>query len=37
MIKNESSLRTGEKQYHDRVFEEEINELINVTQQHYEG
>ncbi|KAF8577316.1 leucyl-tRNA synthetase [Ramaria rubella] len=35
MIKTES-LRAGEKQYHDRVFEEEINELINITQQHYE-
>ncbi|KAF8586776.1 hypothetical protein K439DRAFT_1614866 [Ramaria rubella] len=32
----ESSLRAREKQYHDRVFEEEINELINTTQQHYE-
>ncbi|KAF8522737.1 hypothetical protein BU17DRAFT_86642 [Hysterangium stoloniferum] len=35
-IQSEASLRSGEKQYHDRVFEEEIKELINTTQQHYE-
>jgi len=29
-------LRTGEKQYHDRVFEEEIKELIDITQNRYE-
>ncbi|KIJ34886.1 hypothetical protein M422DRAFT_262845 [Sphaerobolus stellatus SS14] len=35
-IQNKASLRTGEKNYHDRVFEEEIKELINTTQDRYE-
>ncbi|KAG6864507.1 hypothetical protein C0991_009022 [Blastosporella zonata] len=36
IIKDESTLRTGPRNYHDDVFEHEINELINVTQGHYE-
>ena len=37
MVKDKDSLRTGEKNYHDKVFEHEINELINITQSHYEA
>lgn len=36
MTQNQASLRTGQKEYHDRIFEEEINQLINATQEHYE-
>ncbi|TFL03231.1 hypothetical protein BDV98DRAFT_527824 [Pterulicium gracile] len=32
------TLRQGPKNsYHDQVFEQEINELINITQSHYES
>jgi leucyl-tRNA synthetase len=38
MIKDEANLRHGARNsYHDRVFEEEINDLINITQSHYEA
>jgi leucyl-tRNA synthetase len=38
MIKDEGNLRRGDRNsYHDRVFEEEINDLINITQSHYEA
>ncbi|KAG6855427.1 hypothetical protein H0H87_003027 [Tephrocybe sp. NHM501043] len=37
VIKDEASLRTGPRNYHDDVFEHEMNELINVTQSHYEN
>ena len=37
MTKDAAGLRTGPKDsYHDKVFEEEINHLINVTKEHYE-
>lgn len=36
MLKDEAKLRIGEKNYHDKVFEEEVNDLINITQGHYE-
>lgn len=35
-MKDESKLRIGPKNYHDRVFEEEIIDHINITNQHYE-
>ncbi|KAH7921139.1 leucyl-tRNA synthetase [Leucogyrophana mollusca] len=35
---NHATLRQGPKDsYHDRVFEEEINDLINITKSHYEA
>ena len=37
MIKDDMNLRHGERNYHDEVFEQEINELINITQSHYEA
>ncbi|KAH7909984.1 hypothetical protein BJ138DRAFT_1127238 [Hygrophoropsis aurantiaca] len=38
MINDQSSLRKGaQDSYHDRVFEEEVNDLINVTKGHYEA
>ncbi|TCD62832.1 cytosolic leucyl tRNA synthetase [Steccherinum ochraceum] len=37
IIKDDSALRTGEKNYHDKVFEEEVNDLINITKGHYEN
>ena len=37
MIKEGAGLRTGPKDsYHDKVFEEEINNLINTTKEQYE-
>jgi leucyl-tRNA synthetase len=37
MIKEGAGLRTGPKDsYHDKVFEEEINNLINITKERYE-
>jgi len=37
MIKEGAGLRTGPKDsYHDKVFEEEINNLINITKEQYE-
>jgi leucyl-tRNA synthetase len=37
MIKDDAKLRQGEQNYHDMIFVNEINELINVTQGHYEA
>ena len=37
MIKDEANLRHGPRTYHDNVFEEEIGDLINITQSHYEA
>jgi leucyl-tRNA synthetase len=36
MIKDQSNLRNGPRTYHDKVFEEEVNDLINITKGHYE-
>ena len=36
-MKEGAGLRTGPKNsYHDKVFEEEINNLINITNEQYE-
>lgn len=35
-MKDETKLRTGPKNYHDRVFEEEIVEHINITKHHFD-
>lgn len=32
-----SKLRTGPRNFHDDVFENEINDLINITQGHFEA
>ncbi|KAH0833985.1 hypothetical protein J3R83DRAFT_11219 [Lanmaoa asiatica] len=37
MLKDESKLRVGPRNYHDRVFEEEIIDHINITKHHYEA
>ncbi|KAF8153999.1 hypothetical protein B0H34DRAFT_662062 [Crassisporium funariophilum] len=37
MIKDEPNLRHGPRNYHDQVFEQEVNELINITNSHYEA
>jgi leucyl-tRNA synthetase len=38
MVKEEPNLRHGPKDlYHDLVFEQEVNDLINITQTHYEA
>ncbi|KAF8119321.1 hypothetical protein EV363DRAFT_1514781 [Boletus edulis] len=37
MLKDESKLRTSPKNYHDRVFEEEIIGHINITKHHYDS
>lgn len=29
-------MRHGPRTYHDKVFEEEVNDLINITKGHYE-
>ncbi|KAJ3575430.1 hypothetical protein NP233_g1086 [Leucocoprinus birnbaumii] len=34
-LKDQASLRHGPRSYFDDVFEQEINELINITQSHY--
>ncbi|KAI0077647.1 leucine-tRNA ligase [Panus rudis PR-1116 ss-1] len=34
-VQNGDKLRTGERNFHDRVFEEEINNLINITEGHF--
>ena len=36
MTREQEKLRTGQKTYHDVVFEEEIKNLINITNGHYE-
>ncbi|KDR74066.1 hypothetical protein GALMADRAFT_141803 [Galerina marginata CBS 339.88] len=37
MVKDQDNLRHGPRNYHDSVFEEEVNDLINITQSHYEA
>ncbi|KAF8622600.1 hypothetical protein AX15_006860 [Amanita polypyramis BW_CC] len=37
MVKDKEKLRQGQRNYHDDVFENEINDLINITQTHYEA
>ncbi|THH16229.1 hypothetical protein EW146_g4378 [Bondarzewia mesenterica] len=38
MTQNAANLRTGPRNsYHDNVFEQEINDLINITKSHYEA
>ncbi|KAG6877276.1 hypothetical protein C0993_008924, partial [Termitomyces sp. T159_Od127] len=37
VIKDEANLRSGPRNYHDDVFEQEMNELTNITQGHYEA
>ncbi|KAJ3523955.1 hypothetical protein NMY22_g11212 [Coprinellus aureogranulatus] len=37
MVENQSKLRTGPRNFHDDVFENEINDLINITKSHYEA
>ncbi|KAH7103714.1 leucyl-tRNA synthetase [Auriculariales sp. MPI-PUGE-AT-0066] len=36
VVTNAANMRDGEKNFHDRVFEEEMNDLINSTKEHYE-
>ena len=37
MTKEGAGLRTGPKDsYHDKIFEEEINNMINITKEQYE-
>ncbi|KAI0031473.1 leucyl-tRNA synthetase [Vararia minispora EC-137] len=35
MMKDDAKLRTGPRNYHDKVFENEINNLINLTRESY--
>ena len=37
LVKDQDKLRTGLRNYHDTVFEQEVNDLINITQSHYEA
>jgi leucyl-tRNA synthetase len=37
MVAESAKLRSGLRNYHDRVFEEDIKDLINITQRHYEA
>ncbi|KAF8970605.1 hypothetical protein BDZ97DRAFT_1724807 [Flammula alnicola] len=37
MVKDQANLRHGPRNYHDQVFEQEVNDLINITQSHYEA
>ncbi|KAK2465536.1 hypothetical protein APHAL10511_002428 [Amanita phalloides] len=37
MVKDKEKLRHGQRNYHDDVFENEINDLINITQRNYEA
>lgn len=37
MFSAEANLRHGPRNYHDEVFLQEINDLINITQSHYEA
>ncbi|KZP30034.1 leucyl-tRNA synthetase [Athelia psychrophila] len=37
MIKEAPNMRHGPRTYHDKVFEEEVNDLINITKGHYEN
>ncbi|KAF9054244.1 hypothetical protein BJ165DRAFT_696298 [Panaeolus papilionaceus] len=35
MVNDKAKLRHGEKNYHDIVFEQEIQDLVNITKGHY--
>ncbi|PPQ63439.1 hypothetical protein CVT24_004971 [Panaeolus cyanescens] len=35
MVNDKAKLRHGEKNYHDLVFEQEIQDLVNITKGHY--
>ncbi|PCH43011.1 leucyl-tRNA synthetase [Wolfiporia cocos MD-104 SS10] len=37
MMQDKSKLRSGPRNYHDRVFEEEVIGLINTTKRYYEA
>lgn len=37
MFTAEANLRHGTHNYHDEVFLQEINDLINITHSHYEA
>ncbi|KIL65362.1 hypothetical protein M378DRAFT_10765 [Amanita muscaria Koide BX008] len=37
MVKDKDKLRHGGRICHDEIFENEVNELINITQSHYEA
>ncbi|KAL6308866.1 leucine-tRNA ligase [Sparassis latifolia] len=37
MTQGESKLREGPRNYHDIIFEEEVNALINTTKEYYEA
>lgn len=37
MVENQSKLRTGPRNFHDDVFENEVNDLINITKSHYDA
>lgn len=37
MFSVEVNLRNGPRNYHDELFLQEINDLINITQSHYEA
>jgi len=37
MFPVEANLRDGPRNYHDEIFLQEINDLINITQSHYEA
>ncbi|KAJ2934558.1 hypothetical protein H1R20_g2543, partial [Candolleomyces eurysporus] len=37
MAKDQANLRTGPRNYHDIGFENEVNDLINITHSHYEA
>jgi len=36
MVKDQANLRHGLRNYHDQVFENEVSDLTNITQSHYE-
>ena len=36
MMKDDAKLRTGPHNYHDQVFENEINNLITLTKESYD-
>ncbi|TFK47205.1 leucyl-tRNA synthetase [Heliocybe sulcata] len=35
-VKDQSKLRQGPRNYHDKVFEEEIHDLTNITKKYYD-
>jgi hypothetical protein len=37
MFKDKDKHRHGERNYHDKIFENEVNDLINITQSQYEA